>query len=71
MDQQNQDQDQDQDEANRREREGVRLGLDWAMDIIGQGEAGQAAAQASIVTEVNRGPFTASPRRSLTHVSTP
>ena len=49
---------QDRDEGNHRERKGIRAGLDWAMDILGQGEEGRAAPRAITPLGVNRDPFT-------------
>ena len=38
---------QDRDEGNHREYDAMRAGLDWAMDILGQGEVGRTTARAS------------------------
>ena len=62
---------QDRDKGDHRERKGIRAGLDWAMDILGQGEEGRAVTLASTPLGVNRDPSTDRPQRNLTHVRTP
>ena len=62
---------QDSNKRNLRERKCMIAGLDWAIDIIEQREAGQPAGRSSTSTEINGGPPNAIPQREFTHADAP